>query len=81
MEEQSKIDQKLFFLKPDNAKISERLINWFEQSGNLQNAIFHLKNYLKSYPYDYLRLKQLANVANQAGMNSLELSALKNLKK
>ncbi len=78
-EEQSKIDQKLFFLKPDNAKVSERLIDWFEKNGNLQNAIFHIKNYLKSYPYDYQRLKQLAKIANQAGMNSLELSALKKL--
>ena len=78
-EVQSKIDQKLFFLKPDNAKVSERLIDWFEKVGNLQNAIYHLKNYLKSYPSDYQRLKQLAQISNQAGMNSLELSALKKL--
>ena len=79
IEEQAKIDQKLFFLKPDNSKISERLIDWFERIENLQNAIFHLKNYLKSHPYDQVRLKQLAKISNQAGMNSLELSALKKL--
>tara|TARA_Y100000589_G_scaffold331881_1_gene387614 strand:+ start:1774 stop:6909 length:5136 start_codon:yes stop_codon:yes gene_type:complete len=78
-EEQSKIDQKLFFLKPDNAKVSERLIDWFENIGNLQNAIYHLKNYLKTFPSDFQRLKQLARISNQAGMNSLELSALRKL--
>lgn len=74
--EQAKIDQKLFFLKKDNAKVSERLIDWFISDENFQNAIFHLKNYLKSYPTDLHRLKQLAEIANKSGMYALELSAL-----
>lgn len=79
LDEQAKIDQKLFFLRSDNAKVSERLIDWFINKDNFQNAIFHLKNYLKSHPTDLKRLKQLSEIANKSGMYALELATLTSL--
>ena len=78
---QARIDQKLFFLKSDNSRISKRLYSWFQSKGDLQNAIFHLKNYLSEFKDDLRRWDLLADLSRQAGMFSQELQAYHSLER
>ena len=75
LDHQAKVDQKLFFLKSDNALVSKRLYSWFQNSGDLQNSIFHLKNYLKENPSDVEKVQLLATLSNQTGMHAQEIQA------
>jgi len=75
IDQQAKIDQKLFFLKSDNALVSKRLYTWFEKHSDLQNSIFHLKNYLKENSSDVEKIQHLAKLSNQAGMHTQEVQA------
>jgi tetratricopeptide (TPR) repeat protein len=78
-DQQARIDQKLFFLKSENSRISMRLYSWFQAKGDQQNAIFHLKNYLSEFKDDKRRWDLLADLSRQAGMYSQELQAYHSL--
>lgn len=75
LDSQAKVDQKLFFLKTDNALVSKRLHKWFEKKSDLQNAIYHLKNYLKENTADVENVQKLAQLSRLAGMHTQEVQA------
>ena len=75
IDSQAKVDQKLFFLKTDNTLISKRLYKWFEKKSDLQNAIYHLKNYLKENYADVEKVQKLAQLSREAGMHTQEVQA------
>jgi tetratricopeptide (TPR) repeat protein len=74
-------DQRLFFIKPDDPAVSFRLLEWYLGLNDQQNAIIHLKNYLKFYPEDREKINLLAKLSAQCNMFSQEIHAYEMLEK